>query len=148
VAWVTTEELKQAIADTLKIDVTTLQDYWDRIATDSVEEAIADIRAALMVRGFTGSQIETTWAESRPMSRRLALYWSLVKGGGLNAYDDKFVKDLDIRKDLPTMRLVDAGGAAIVPAGLVGHGVMADTPTERVFTDPNSPRGAGSFRPW
>jgi hypothetical protein len=148
VAWAEHDEVLEALADIQKEDVSAVPAWMSRNADRGIATAQADIRGALYLRGYSFAQVESLWEGLHAIHLDLSVYWALVYSGTLNSYDTKLLDKLNHLEELKTMRLADVTGTALVPAGLVGHGVMADTPTERVFTDPQSPRGPGSFRPW
>jgi hypothetical protein len=148
VAWVTTDQLQQDVADALKqAGAEDLGINWPDVCTRAVASARADILGLLLVRGYTLAQVEL-WPDLEAVHADQCLFRALNRGSVLEAFDEKFINSHDRREDLKTLRVTDAGGVAAVPAGLVGHGRMKNTPNEPVFTDPNSPRGPGSFRPW
>jgi hypothetical protein len=148
VAWVTTDQLQQDVADALKqAGAEDLGINWPDVCTRAVASARADILGLLLVRGYTLAQVEL-WPDLEAVHADQSLFRALNRGSVLEAFDEKFINSHDRREDLKTLRVTDAGGVAVVPAGLIGHGRMKNTPDtskEPVFTDPNQ---QGAFRPW
>ena len=94
--------------------------HWEAVVTDAHASGYNDIVGALAGRGFSAAQI-ADWDGGPPYEIDQALFWALTKGGGLHAYDDKFINKLDRRKDL-LAAVITIDGAKVTPAGTVGIG--------------------------
>jgi hypothetical protein len=142
VPFATVDEVKAAVAAALHVEVVDLQSYWDEACAEGVATAEEDFRSILGKRGFTADQWLADWPGLHGWFLDQALYWSLVKAAELSAFDEKWVKMLDHRKDLETARITAADGTAIVPADLVGHGAFKGQPAN-AFLDDN-----GDLKKW
>lgn len=106
--FITDADLKQYLADTLKVDMGTMPTAWGRIVTAANSAAFLDIRGGLIRRGYRAADI-LNWDRGAEFNRDIGLYWCLVRGAGLHGYDDRFIKCFDRRKEL-TEVLVELGG--------------------------------------
>lgn len=100
--FITGPQLKQAIADMMRVDILELDPLWDRIAAESATAAYNDIVSALSNRGYTAVEIDT-WVRGAEFNRDIGLYWAFVKGAGLHSYDDKWIDKLDRREELESV---------------------------------------------
>jgi len=86
-----------------------LPEYWTNIVGVSHPKAYNEIYMALMRRGFTAAQINA-WDSGAEYELDISLWWCLVYGAGLQAYDPKWVAQLDRRRNmLPTVEISNAG---------------------------------------
>ncbi len=83
--------------------------YWSQIVTQSHASAYQDVYQGLINRGFSASQI-AGWDRGAEFENDQSLYWCLVKGGGLQDYDPKYVKMLDRREEIGNMQQLIVGG--------------------------------------
>jgi hypothetical protein len=97
--------------------------WWQSACQKGLEQAVADFEGILGARGFDSAQ-QQAWGQAFALIRTHATYWSLVYGGPLEAFDDKFVNKFDQRPFLQTARVTGGDGRAVAPSGLVGHGRM------------------------
>jgi hypothetical protein len=114
------KDFRQALADTLKVDVADLGSYWDRQCQQAHNSAYLDIRGALLARGFLSAQIDT-WDRGAEFERDIGLYWALVRGAGVHQFDPTFVDRLDRRAELMTVMVEMVGGDPEPPAGDPGR---------------------------
>lgn len=93
-AVVTTSQLTTSLKGLLLKDSSgTLVSGWTTIIADAVEIAYGELRAILVDRGYTTTQVDA-WDDLLSFSRRLAIYYALSLGAGLHSYDDKFIEKL------------------------------------------------------
>jgi hypothetical protein len=92
--WVSEVDVKQAVADTIKKDVSALAAYWDRIVSRSVNRAYTDLRNFLIGRGFTAAQLDA-WDDNRQYNLDQALYFSYVEGAGPEDQTDRDMRRFD-----------------------------------------------------
>lgn len=119
-------EFRQALADTLKIDVAKLGSYWDRQCKQAHESAYLDVRGALLARGFTAAQADS-WARGAEFERDIGLFWALVRGMGVANIGSEFIDRLDRRAELQTVMVEIASGEPQEPAGTpprIDYGVL------------------------
>jgi len=114
--FLTDSEFRQALADTLKVDVAKLGAYWDRQCKQAHESAYLDVRGALLARGFTATQADS-WARGAEFERDIGLYWAFVRGMGVHNIGSEFIDRLDRRVELQTVMVEIASGAPQEPAG-------------------------------
>jgi hypothetical protein len=130
-AFITDEQLRERLAGLLKVaaDSELIDDNspWQTIIEDSNESAYQEILGRLSDRGFTMAQIES-WSRRQEFNIDIGLFWALTKGGGLHAYDDRFIVKLDRREELDSVAILDSSGSALGPSGsgTVGYGPMAE----------------------
>lgn len=114
--FLTDSDFRQSVADTLKMNVSALSAYWDRLAVEAHTTAYKDIRGALLARGFSAAQIDA-WDRGQEFERDLGLYWALVRGAGLHQYQREFVDALDRREELKAVHVETIAGAPQDPSG-------------------------------
>ncbi len=128
--FLTDSELVSAVAQVLRQQGVTLSTAWydpitgTGIIPDANQAAYRDIRGALLMRSFGANQVDN-WDRGREFNLDLGIFWSLVKGAGLYAYDDRWVERLDRRKELKEVLVEVAGGATTPPTGVppgIGYG--------------------------
>lgn len=102
-----------------------LSEYWDDIVTDSRTSAYNEIVSRLADRGLSLTQI-ADWERGAEFERDIALYWCLIKGA-VGGEDDKFIKQLDRRKELDEVAVVIDGEVVTGGGndGPVGYGVVS-----------------------
>lgn len=122
--WITQTQLEQALADTLKVDIADLQDYWQRIAAQALIDSTAYLTQLLLQKGYTSAQIDS-WDYIVSYSQDYAIYLSLVKGGGLADFDPEFIKQLNRAPQLKDITSISIGGVMQTPAASDGAGVEA-----------------------
>lgn len=101
-----------------------LEPWWLDVCLAALESAAADVRGALLARNFTLEQIDA-WAGLDAYVSDQALYWSLVNGAGTEAFDDRFVKQMDRREAIKTAQVTevnDKGLTVLSHSDSVGHG--------------------------
>ena len=130
--FLTDTDFRQALADTLKMDVAKLGAYWDRQCKQAHESAYLDVRGALLARGFSASQADS-WARGAEFERDIGLFWALVRGAGVHNYGSDFIDRLDRRAELMTVMVEVESGAPQEPSGTpprIDSGVL-DTSEDR-----------------
>lgn len=138
-----------SLEDTLKKPAGTLQSYWSRINTESHAWAYAHVVNVLLGKGFTIAQI-ADWDSGAHYERDLTLWRALTRGGGLEGYDDKFVKTFDRREELKALVALEIDGVFTAPAGTAGQvstGPLDTTTDVFVWPDPDDPN-LGSVTRW
>lgn len=126
----TTDTIKGRLAGILKQASAALPTYWDNIVSDSRTRAYNEIVSKLTDRGFTIAQIDT-WDRRTEFELDIALFWCLVSGAGLAAYDDKFLKLFDRRLELDTVNLTaDDVPISTASVGRIGIGYLNDDRSE------------------
>jgi hypothetical protein len=100
-----------------------LDDYWGPIVTQANQQACADILSIFTGRGYSAAQIASS-DQAAPYNTTLGIFWSLNQGGGLANYDDKFIKQFDIREQMESAVLTE-GGVPILPGGDFGARVLS-----------------------
>lgn len=138
-AYITDAELKTALAPILrKASAAEINPLWGNIVPDANVAAYNEIIGRLTDRGFTVAQIDS-WARNDEFNRDIGLFWALVKGAGLDGYDDKWIERLDRREELDTVavviddELVDPGDTS----GSIGQGNL-DTSGDIYSLDPEA----------
>lgn len=110
-AFITDTQLKTLVAAALKKPTADLDavDYWPVIITECNAAAYNEIVSRLAARGFTTAQI-AAWDRGAEFEKRIGLYWALVEGGCLDAFDDKFIERLKTYLDwLDTVAVTNSG---------------------------------------
>ena len=113
-AFINDSQLKDELHSTLGKAPGEMSSKWDNIVRRSNVSAYQDIVSRLVARGFSKAQVDL-WDRGAEFNVDIGLYWCLVKGGGLEAYDDKFINKLDRREELDTV-LVTTSGVIVTPA--------------------------------
>lgn len=118
--------IKAAVAAILKkASADDLPSYWDEVISQSLDLGYLDVLGALLNRGFT--QAEALSCDTfAAWEKDQAIYWSLVRGGGLDAYSMDAANALDKREMLKSA-LVFVNGVWIKP--LVGPGLAVSSGT-------------------
>lgn len=151
--FVTDSAIRQRLASLLKTDAGKVPAYWDIIISDSNLAAYQEIVGRLAERGYDAGQI-ASWDRGSEFEIDIGLFWSLVKGAGLHAYDDKFIKNLDRRAEIDDV-IVLAAGVIILPNNSaqgtkIGWGQVS-TVNERFsqdFTNENNDPNFGQPTDW
>jgi hypothetical protein len=146
---VTVDDVKDAVADGLHLSggAAALEPWWDGVCTRALASALADVRGALIGRGFSQAQLDA-WGGHDAFVIDLATFWAATRGGMLEAFDAKFVEKIDRRKDLEKVAVTDDAGG-LVGSASVGHGDIKPTPKDPpafpggTFTD-----AEGRFKRW
>jgi hypothetical protein len=117
-------DIKRAVAAALKKDVADLPDYFDEYVANAHLSGWADVREAMLRRGFSQAQI-LAWPRCAEYERKQSLFHALINGGGLESFDLTGVRVLDQRKELASMQMYDDDGNYITPAnGAAGPGTV------------------------
>lgn len=118
------------------------------IIADSLNAAYQEIVSRLAYRGFSQSQIDA-WDRGAEFERDIALFWCLVKLGGLENADDKFIERLD-RRDEIDEAIITTGGTVVEPddedGGPIGFGALDTSQSE--FVRSVSTSGVVTRIPW
>lgn len=144
--FITDDALKTRLAAVLKqSDPGDLADVWDGIISDANAAAYNSIVAHLAARGYTLAQI-AAWDRRDEFNMDLGLYWALVKGAGIQAYDDRWVEKLNRLKELDEAIItIDGELVSAVMQTRIGHGRLATSDDEFVV-DPDNPRRGTATR--
>jgi hypothetical protein len=121
VAWLTDDEVKDALADTIKMTGggAALPAHWTRIAQAANEEAIAYITAFVQSRGYTAASA-VTWNLARSFNRRYALWRAGVDGREqYSEGTDDALNQLDPRKDMAALANLFAADGTELPVPAV-----------------------------
>jgi hypothetical protein len=113
-SWPTEPNLRARLADLLSQLDASLPPKWSSIITDSLAAAAGDVKASLLARGYTISQIDN-WDRLDEFVIDIGLFWCLTKGGMLGNYSDLFIQKIDRRKELLTAPLLN-NGALVNPS--------------------------------
>ncbi len=135
-SFLTDTQVKQAVADFLKVDVTQLPAYFTgsgRVIEDAHVAAYQEIKGRLLARGFTAAQVDL-WDRGAEFEKHLTIYWATINGGGTTAMDDRFLKQYDRRNDLNSV-LVSVLGVFITPGDTPGTiGIGAEDTSNDLFS--------------
>ena len=148
--WNTAPDIERQIADVLSLaggrDV--LTPAWQGIGATKLTEAYNLIRSVLIGRGYSAAQLDT-WAARLDFEREIALLFALEEQAAdrPESYPQIAAKQRWLDWLLaPTLVLLDATGAEIVPGGdasaLVGFGALDTRRDPIVFNEP------GRRNPW
>lgn len=122
------DTVKTELAHMLSLSAASdVEDRYDSIINQSIQEGYEEIISALTARGYTVEQIGT-WDRAERFNIDLALFWSLTKGV-ISQLPFETIKQLDRRKELLTVSLtVDGKPISIDPTtatvGNIGSGRM------------------------
>ena len=118
-------QLKQSLADILRVDVGDLPFAWESIVTAANSQAQADINAGLGALGFNAVQI-AAWDRLAVYNRSIGLYHALTDGAILIDFDSEKLDRLDRRQDFDKDAKVPfqftAGGIVLPPAASFAGG--------------------------
>jgi hypothetical protein len=126
--FITDPQLQQALADTLKRDVATLEPYWDRVVTLANLDAYTGIVGILAGRGYSAANI-AGWDAGSVYQTSIGLFWCGVHGAAhFMPNEGELLAELDRREELKTLDII-VGGIIIDPTPLVetgpiGYGTM------------------------
>lgn len=148
-SFVTDNDLTTVVVAALKkslADLTTLANgdasYWPTLISDANLAAYNEIVGRLVARGYLKTQIDT-WDRGVEVQKKIGLYWSLVEGGALDGFDDKWTDKLE-RYFLGPDNVLDtcvltANGIVLDPAGSPGTiGTGALNTDQDMFVMPTS----------
>jgi hypothetical protein len=114
VAFVTDQQLLEAVADRLKVAAKDLPDHYAAtIVPQANAGAYQEILGRLLNRGFTKSQIDQ-FDRGAEFQLSIGLYLSVVNGGAYAGFDPEVVRALDRRRELDTV-LVFVSGVWVKP---------------------------------
>lgn len=123
--WTTDLEIKKAVKSVLGADPTgPLASHWDELIARANPRGYRHVRAALIGRGYTASQLDA-WESRTDWNRTAALYFAF-HDAALN--DETMLPHVEHLweqlKDLATLTTLvgDDGLILTPPAGRVGHG--------------------------
>lgn len=122
-------QIKQSLADTLKVDLAELEPYWDRLVTECHLSGYQTMRGHLLSRGFTALQVDN-WARGAEFERDLSLYWLLKRGSTLHNYDKDTVEAFNRFKELELMAVETDAGLPQAPGGDPGMIASGNFSTE------------------
>lgn len=108
-------------------DALEVEERYDTIITQSIQEGYEEIVSALAARGYSISQIES-WDRRARFNIDLALFWSLTKGV-ISQLPFETIRQLDRRKELESLTpTVDGVPIPIDPttaSGNISYGRLA-----------------------
>jgi hypothetical protein len=125
-AYLTDADIRTAVAATLGVDADGLADKWAECIAEGHATAVGQLASFAAARGFTAGP-PAAWAAGPGYERYQSVYWALVEGAGLFAYDDRWVEKLNRLKELQGVTITDSSGAVIDPTGTetaVGFGKL------------------------
>lgn len=122
------EQIKQAIADRLGVDVADLSPAIARQVPDHHKAAYQEVLGRLLRRGFSREQIDA-WDRGGELEKAQAIYFCLVGISSTEAYDLSAAKLIDRRADLDSVQVFVRGewvkpGTGAVGPGTVNHGTV------------------------
>lgn len=120
------DDLKQALADTLKREVTKLQGYFTRIVALANRDAYEEIVTTLGTRSFSASVIEN-WDSGERFQLSLGLFWCGVHGAAhFQENEGELFSEFDRREELKTVGVTVDGvvQSPVQENGPIGHGRM------------------------
>lgn len=125
-AFLADADLKEALRQMLKLTAASeMEEPLSAMVPDANEAAQNEIEAALAARGYSASQA-AAWDRAEEYNRDLGLWWLLVKGAGLNRFDETFVSKLDRRKELSNAAILISGVIQTPElAGQVEHAALS-----------------------
>lgn len=134
--FITTADLKQAVADSIHKDITKLHPLWDRLCADCVEAGYADIKNRLLIKGFTIAQVDA-WDDGYRYNLDQSLFWALTRGAAFGENSDRDIAKLDHRKELesPFLVAIAVGGVMVTPGAVAGQGGQVATGSLLVQSD-------------
>lgn len=115
-AFITDEQLRDALADRLKVagnDVPAA--FSSTIVNRSNTAAYQDVVGRLIARGYTKAQIDQ-WDRGAEFQTMIGLYWCVVNAGAYGGFDPETLKAWDRRKELAEV-IVAINGAWVRPTG-------------------------------
>jgi hypothetical protein len=115
VAYITDAQARAAVASALKLGSLPTPSNWDEIVPAAHLTAVNQLLSFAAGRGFTG--LPAGWVAGPDFERDLSVYWALVDGAGLWAYDPTWVEKRNRLKELAATTITDSSGAVIAPAG-------------------------------
>jgi hypothetical protein len=128
------------MANPLKKDGSTLESYWEPVVERANLSAYQEVCGQLLVRGFLIAQIDA-WDRLLEFVSDQMLFFSLVRGGVLEAFSSEYLKLIDRREELKTVQ-VFVSGVYVNPdvgasgPGQVGSGTAVGTGASSVFNYP------------
>ena len=115
--YISSGELKQAIADRLGYNVDELPSHWDRLANECVEQGYRDCAAVLSAQGYTQAQIDA-WDDRKLYNRLQGVFRAMVAGATLTGFDWNVIKEMDQRETLKTLSIT-TNGVQVYPAARI-----------------------------
>ncbi len=130
-SYISDAQFLQDLTDTLKKGNITLTTSWANLAPQAHSRGYSKLVSTLLGRGFLAAQI-TAWDDGAVYERDLSLYFALVRGGVLDAFDAKFIELLDVRKEICALTAIPIGGVWQPPGGTAGQAEVGaiDTSTD------------------
>jgi hypothetical protein len=134
------QEAAGVVADALKKSLSDLESYWASIAARANVSAYQEVLGSLLARGFTLAQADA-WDRLLEFVSDQMLFFSLVRGGVLEAFSSEYLKLIDRREELKTVQVFVSGvyvnpDAGSSGPGQVGQGTAVGTGTGSMFSFP------------
>jgi hypothetical protein len=82
--------------------------YWLTVVSLAQQRAYGTMLDVMIARGYVLAQF-AAWDRGAEFERALSLYFTLTEGGGLEGFDDRYIKTFDRREELLTTNLTIAG---------------------------------------
>lgn len=129
--WVINADIKQDVADILKVDVAELEDYWVRQIANAIASGYRDIKNLMLDTGWSMAQLDS-WDDRISYTRQQTMFWLFTETPLGLGMDDREVLKLDQRKTLKDLTTLAINGQ-LVPlttaehGGSVGGGLMDDS---------------------
>ncbi len=98
-AWCTSSQLLQWIADTLKVDEADLPTLWTRNAQAAVDSAYETLLKALAGTSYSGTQLSTS-DQAENLNLQQGLFALAGFGGGFGEYKAEFFDRFNVAKDI------------------------------------------------
>lgn len=118
--WVTYDEMLRAVATLRHVNPGDICDPWPEAIREGNQAAADDIAQILMSRGYTAEQVNA-WDQRKTYNRDVGLFWTIVKVGALEDFNDTQINKLDRRKELQTLLLL-INGEPVTPGTTAGAG--------------------------
>jgi hypothetical protein len=100
----TDEQVKQDLADALKVDVDDLVSSWSNNVGRCHALAAGEVATILLARGYTSDQIDA-WDDGAAWERQLSLWYLSSMPQGQSVFDKVAIDAYDVRKKLACITL-------------------------------------------
>lgn len=97
-------------------DASSLDARFTRNAQQAVDKSYGEIYRILIEKGYQVNQLDG-WDSRVSFSTDLGLYFLMTYTAGFADWDDKFVKNLDVREELQKLTSILVNGVPVAPVG-------------------------------